>query len=89
MTAFSAVALLFPAAASAALSDCIEVGGQALYTAPQVGVWAYGPCDEAGTFVARYRAWCEASGGPYLGVNAGCQGNTPHAESNLYPRPAV
>ena len=87
VAAFSAVALLFSAAASAALSDCIELGGQAVCTAPQVGPWGYGLCDEAGPSAARLRAWCLATGGTYLGVYAGgCQGGTPNTESNLYPR---
>ena len=62
------------------------MGGQAVCTAPQVGAWGYGLCDEAGTYVSRYRAWCEASGGTWLGLNDGCRGNTPDTESNLYPR---
>ena len=56
VTAFSAVALLCPAAANAAADDCIEMGGQAVCTAPQVEAWGYGLCDEVGAFVARYPA---------------------------------
>lgn len=73
--------------ARAAPSDCIEQGGQAVCSAPSVGAWAYSLCDEAGPYVSRYRAWCEVSGGTYLGVyGGGCRGDTPHIEANLYAR---
>ena len=72
--------------APAAVSDCIEQGGLAVCSKPQVGKWIYRLCDEAGPYVFRYRAWCEVAGGTYLGVNAGCVGDSPHAESNLFSR---
>lgn len=45
-------------------------------------------CDEAGPFVFRYAAWCQASGGVYQGVFASqpCVGDTPNTEANLFPR---
>ncbi len=72
--------------ALSAPSDCIEQGGLAVCSAPNVGAWSYGLCDEAGTFVSRYRAWCEVRGGTYLGVNEGCRGDTPDTETTLYSR---
>lgn len=83
------VLLSTAAAAQAANPDaCIEQGGQRVCERAQGGAWTYGMCDEAGTWVYRYAAWCQAAGGTYHGVYAPieCTGTTPHTESNLYPR---
>lgn len=83
---FCAVVLSLAGHAVAAVTDCIEQGGQAVCGKPQVGPWGYGLCDEAGTYQSRYKAWCEVRGGTWLGIEAGCSGATPDAESNLFPR---
>lgn len=76
----------FAGPVAAAVTDCIEQGGQAVCGKPQVASWRYGLCDEAGTFASRYKAWCEVRGGTWLGVYDGCRGETPDAETNLFSR---
>jgi YD repeat-containing protein len=71
---------------AAAVTDCVEQGGQAVCGKPQVESWRYNLCDEAGTFASRYKAWCEVRGGTWLGVYDGCRGATPDAETNLFSR---
>lgn len=76
-------------AALAAPTDCIgqSEDGQAVCSAPEPGPWSHSLCDEAGTWVYRYAAWCKARGGTYNGVYASeeCSGaNIPTTEATLY-----
>lgn len=87
MATAASMAPLDPAVA--AETDCIgqSEDGRAVCSLPEPGPWSYSLCDEAGSYVARYAAWCRAAGGTYHGVYAPeeCTGRTvPTTESTLH-----
>ncbi len=76
---------LVPSRAKAAVSDCIEDGGQAVCSIPVPTPWNYGFCDPHMNFTYQYAAFCRAQGGTWMGEYASpdCTGTFPLDESNL------
>lgn len=77
-----------PLATDAAADDCMEQGGSAICTTPELAPWKYSLCDEAGPYSFRIVIACEVwSEGNWVSYPSGprCENGNPNAlrEDNL------
>ena len=93
------LSLLFCAAASAAVTDCVEAGGMAVCTEPIIvptspsvaadaESWSYGLCDEQAAYLQRAYWWCIVRGGTWdtsPPVTPQCLNEQPVFDPVIYP----